>query len=123
MSASHYYRLMALAGSETVILFSFNIMLCGGFLVDPNRLMGLQSASWATVWNHQGAPLKVWKNWTYVHVYFSRVWLYPATLLPTQYKRAVVLGSFNLLGALCNFAFFGIGKEPLEANKRTAKWL
>ncbi|OJA20279.1 mating type pheromone receptor 2 [Rhizopogon vesiculosus] len=104
LSASRYFRLMALAMTEilcTIPLASFMIWL-----------------------NSAAQPVQPWVSWEYVHYDFSRVVQYPSILWTRNYLLVLAIQLtrwFVVICAFIFFAFFGFAAEARK-NYRIAFW-
>ncbi|KAG1796922.1 pheromone A receptor-domain-containing protein [Suillus plorans] len=97
LSASRYFRLMALAMAEilcTIPLASFIIWL-----------------------NSAAHPVEPWISWENVHYDFSRVMQYPSVLWTTNYLLVVAIQLTRWLVVFCAFTFFAFFGFAAEARK------
>ncbi|KAG1793536.1 GPCR fungal pheromone mating factor [Suillus plorans] len=97
LSASRYFRLMALAMTEilcTIPLASFIIWL-----------------------NSAVHPVEPWISWENVHCDFSRVMQYPSVLWTTNYLLVVAIQLTRWLIVFCAFTFFAFFGFAAEARK------
>ncbi|KAG1750490.1 pheromone A receptor-domain-containing protein [Suillus paluster] len=97
LSASRYFRLMALAMTEllcTIPLASFMIWL-----------------------NSAAQPVQPWVSWENVHYDFSRVVQYPSILWTRDYLLVVAIQLTRWFVVICAFIFFAFFGFAAEARK------
>lgn len=97
LSASRYFRLMALAMTNivcTIPLASFIIWI-----------------------NSAAQPVEPWISWENVHYDFSRVMQYPSALWTTNYLLVVAIQLTRWIVVVCAFIFFAFFGFAAEARK------
>ncbi|KAG2056570.1 STE3-domain-containing protein [Suillus hirtellus] len=97
LSASRYFRLMALAMTDivcTIPLASFIIWI-----------------------NSAAQPVEPWISWENVHYDFSRVMQYPSALWATNYLLVVAIQLTRWIVVVCAFIFFAFFGFAAEARK------
>ncbi|OAX32935.1 STE3-domain-containing protein [Rhizopogon vinicolor AM-OR11-026] len=97
LSASRYFRLMALAMTEilcTIPLASFMIWL-----------------------NSAAQPVQPWVSWEYVHYDFSRVVQYPSILWTRNFLLVLAIQLTRWFVVICAFIFFAFFGFAAEARK------
>ena len=102
MTTNRYLRLIAMALTEMILgtsITAFNIFL--------NVSVGLRP----------------WISWENVHSNFSRVGLFPTSILPPQLITNMMVIWWTLPASSIIFAFFGFGEEALKGYKNVWVWI
>lgn len=97
LSASRYFRLMALAMTDIVCTIPLASLI---------------------IWiNSAATPVEPWISWENVHYDFSRVGQYPSALWTTNYLLVVAIQLTRWIVVVCAFIFFAFFGFAAEARK------